>query len=633
MLLFLTLGIKFLLSNSFGYDEAAAITDSNISNALEANEKGKEMFRKGNYSEAEQFASHALKLAQEEGDDSELSIAFSIMANISTVKGEYFKALNYEKEALKIAIKLRNISDVIVAQNAIGNLYRLLGDFEKALYFHINALAWANHYGVKNELVGALVNIGNIHYFSNNLEKAIGFYEKSLEYLPELNTPAMELAIQLNIGNIFLSLKDYKQAGEKYQQAIKLNQQVDNKGYLADCYNNLGLVYHETNRPDSAIKYFQQALEIKKDINDKVGIINASINLGSVFAVQGKWRNAEQLLNESRDMSHEVMSKYHIALSYKELSKFDSLRGDFRSSLDNFKKYYAYQDSMLNEEKQKAILDLDIKYETKLKDENIKILEGENRIKKAELAKERFISAVVLLFSGFIVVLIVIGFVYTRKARKNEYERKTLELENKLMKAQIKPHFIFNVLNSINNIVKKNDISAASDYLVLFARYMRKVLNSSVQDNITLQEEIESLREYLDLMQLEMKRRFQFEIKVEDDLETDNILVIPLLYQPFVENAIIHGIASVASGGFISVHFTKESDDLVCIISDNGVGMNASANNEKYSNKEHHSMGLKLAQERISYLKQGKDKLKAIAFRDLNPGTELKVVIPLAERF
>src|SRR5690606_37413303 len=154
-------------------------------------------------------------------------------------------------------------------------------------------------------------------------------------------------------------------------------------------------------------------------------------------------------------------------------------------------------------------------------------------------------------------------------------EKEAAELETQALRSQMNPHFIFNALNSINAFVQKNDPDRAGSFLTRFARLMRLVLENSRQAEVPLKDDLEALDAYLHLERVRSGEKFDYTIKVDPEIDQEDVLVPPLVVQPFVENAIWHGMNGKEGKGHITLSVSVRGDDLVMAIEDDGVGRNA----------------------------------------------------------
>ncbi len=216
--------------------------------------------------------------------------------------------------------------------------------------------------------------------------------------------------------------------------------------------------------------------------------------------------------------------------------------------------------------------------------------------------------------------------------RENEMQRQMTELERSALQAQMNPHFIFNCLSAIQNFILQNEKDQAIEYLGSFARLVRGVLNASVTGRIPLQAEVQMLENYLLLEQLRFDHRFDFVVKLADGLDVFDIELPPLLIQPYVENAVLHGMAGRESGGKVEVFFNEDHGLLEVLVSDNGNGIDGQ--NSTSANKSHKSVGMSITQRRLEML-SNKSVGPAVEVRTLRDadgntiGTEARIWIRL----
>ncbi|GAB5416220.1 MAG: hybrid sensor histidine kinase/response regulator transcription factor [Crocinitomicaceae bacterium] len=219
-----------------------------------------------------------------------------------------------------------------------------------------------------------------------------------------------------------------------------------------------------------------------------------------------------------------------------------------------------------------------------------------------------------LIGTGIVVLLLLIYFISIKRIRKNarikqrevEFEKDLLELEQKAMRLQMNPHFIFNALNSIQSLIGTGKETEARYFLAKFSRLMRQILDNSRKSSITLEEEVQTLENYLLIEQFCNGQRFQYQIDVSAELEQDFISLPPMILQPFVENAIKHGMRGLAEDaeGKINIRFIEKDGVLECIVEDNGIGREKSAELNRISKETYHkSTALAVTTDRLEYLK------------------------------
>lgn len=175
-----------------------------------------------------------------------------------------------------------------------------------------------------------------------------------------------------------------------------------------------------------------------------------------------------------------------------------------------------------------------------------------------------------------------------------------------VLRAQMNPHFIFNSLTSINKFVLKNETDAASNYLTKFSRLIRMVLTNSKKPMISLADELEMLRLYLEMEKLRFKEAFIYCFDMDETIDAENIFIPPLLLQPFVENAIWHGLMHKEGHGHLSIDFGMQHKVLHCVITDDGVGRAKASAIPGYAGEKIKSLGLKLTTERLALFNEEK---------------------------
>ena len=242
-----------------------------------------------------------------------------------------------------------------------------------------------------------------------------------------------------------------------------------------------------------------------------------------------------------------------------------------------------------------------------------------------------------------VIVLIIYLLVrrrFQQLKRKSEEERMKLqmekdivELEQKALRLQMNPHFIFNALNSIQSQIGTGNDKEGRYYLAKFSRLMRQILDNSRNTTITLQEEISTLENYLLIEEFCNGNRFEYTITVPENMETDFVRIPPMMIQPFVENAIKHGFRDMdglGKKGMITIEFTEEKEAIICTVADNGIGRERSAELNKASKETYHrSTALLVTQERLDKLSEESDKL-SLEIIDLYDGDQpsgTKVII------
>jgi LytS/YehU family sensor histidine kinase len=218
---------------------------------------------------------------------------------------------------------------------------------------------------------------------------------------------------------------------------------------------------------------------------------------------------------------------------------------------------------------------------------------------------EQFSISVLLALSPVMLAFTFVVFVFYRKKREAYFKQaqaelslKVAEVELKALRSQINPHFIFNCLNSIHHYMHKNNIQLAGGYLVRFSQLIRYALETSSSRMVLLREDLDALRHYMELEKLRLEGTFDFEIVTEED--QDVIHIPPMMMQPFVENAIWHGLSSRLRGGKVTIRINRDQEMLRCIVEDNGENNKYAEPVSQFSKKT--SLGMSLIRDRLEVI-------------------------------
>lgn len=250
------------------------------------------------------------------------------------------------------------------------------------------------------------------------------------------------------------------------------------------------------------------------------------------------------------------------------------------------------------------------------------------------------LGATIVILILIVVVILVIVFArrgaIRQELKDTQFQNKLNELSLSSLRAQMNPHFIFNCLNSIKFFTEHNEKEKASEYLSKFSKLIRNILEFSREESTILSSELETLELYLSLESLRFNNKLTYEIIVDKNVDVDFIEIPPLIIQPYVENAIWHGLMHKESGGKIGVNIKQENEQnfLVITIEDDGIGREKSQLIQKEKNAHHKSFGTKISQERLDLLNINNEKKASITILDLKgdddtiSGTRVLIKIP-----
>ncbi len=238
------------------------------------------------------------------------------------------------------------------------------------------------------------------------------------------------------------------------------------------------------------------------------------------------------------------------------------------------------------------------------------------------------------------VISLIIYFVQQRiksirkkEQQKSKYEKELLELEAKSLRAQMNPHFIFNCLNSIKSLIQQHEEEKSVNYLTTFSKLIRTLFSNVDKKEISLYDEIETCKLYLQLEAMRFDTKFSYRVNVDDNLDLKSMQVPALIIQPFIENAIWHGIVPKGETGHVELAVIKKGNSVEIVIDDNGIGREASKQNKSASSLMHESRGVNLTKSRLeldNLLRQRQAKLETTDKKDekgLASGTKVTITI------
>lgn len=576
------------------------------------------------------FLSEAIELAIQQKYRHQLFKIYNVIGKRFRNKSLYAQSMEYHQKALYIAEELDDPHHLSEIYNQIGTVYRRIDENSKALDMHMKALTIAE--SIKDTfLISVSINgLGNV---SNNLNRylsAIEYFQKSL-YLSKKMNNKLGMAINTNnIGEVYQKINKTDSALFYHFEALDYNSQIKSSVGQSICYNSIGSVYTDKKQYRLALEYLFKALEVNLEAEDGMYIAVSYNSIGRTYLKDNHPQDALTYLKKGLEVSQKIGSKYIAEEAARLISEAYEKQQNYVNALNFHKLSAAYKDSMINEKNLFHISTVEADYERKLRTNQLNMLSEKNVFQSALLNKQRMYLFVAGIMLSILLTITILLFYQARL--RSRY--RTLRFQQRLLRSQMNPHFIFNALSAIQVFILENDMAKSSRFLSDFSKLMRQVLRSSNYEYITINEEVEILQYYLNLQQLRFTPTFDYSIEIDEQIKDNNILVPPMLIQPFVENAIEHGLKPIGEGGKITIRFMKSGSGIVIEVDDNGLGIDYSSSINKTESK-HESMALKITKERLDILK--KDTRKKTFFevfdkKRRNPnhkGTIVRFTIPL----
>ncbi|WP_282164575.1 tetratricopeptide repeat-containing sensor histidine kinase [Cellulophaga baltica] len=578
------------------------------------------------------FANSASKKKYLDGQVYALNQIGTSYRNIS----KFNQAIEYHKEALELAKKSNNLELKVYSLNMLSVVYRRIDAVKTALDYAQEAIELAESApvlteGLKHSKNVSLNGIGNIYQNLKQYKVAIEIFEKSLLLEEELHNKLGQAINNQNIGECYEELGDLKSALNYYRKSLAFNEEMDNEMGRIICNNSIAQVFIKQHKTLKARQILETTLSKSIALGDKFISSSVFINLGWAQMELGAYEESEENLIEGIRLSVKYDLPRSQTIGYNHLSNLYIKKGDFEKALTFYKKSKEIEDAITNETNVRYVNDVLFRYDTEKKNNQIEALARENELVRLKLRKNEntlLISTLLLALTSLILYIL-----YRQFQLKNE--KKLLTLEQSMLRSQMNPHFLFNSLNSIKLYIINNEKKNAVYYLNKFSKLVRKILEASSLKEISLAEELETIELYMNIENIRFSNEIDFQIKIDDGIDANDIKIPSLILQPFLENAIWHGLSTREENKSIVIEIKQENDYFTTIaITDNGIGRAAAEVIKENKVLKRKSIGIDITKERLANFSKDFQNTFEVQIIDLydgqkNPaGTKVIVSIP-----
>ena len=576
------------------------------------------------------------------------------------------KGIEYAREALEICLAEDETEEAYFSMLLIGNAHYAMGNYEKVLEVDLETLEKFGNKINKKKLAQLHNQIGNDYFSLHNHEKAIQHLLEAIKILEPFTKAGDEFAahtmyaVRINTGSVFSYLDNSPKALEQFHFALNIGRQLKDSTKIYSAYNNIGAVYQQMQEYRQALDNFLAALDIIKSSGSTHDAATIHVNIGDIYLLTDSLNSALHHIEKGHELAAALGNDYlsakasgslgrvylkkHMPLKalphiegaeviakenqYPEVLRqinrlfadYYLMTGDYRKAYEAQKEFISINDSLTNVELTSEITEIQTRYETEKKEQEIELLTKNAEIKDLKLRRQQD-----LLFSlgGVLLLLAVVGILWYRSSRqkqklvKSEMDKRNLLTEQKLLRAQINPHFMFNALNSVQSYISANDTLKAMTYLAKFSQLMRNILENSRKSMITLEEEVNTLKLYMELEAMRFSNSFEYRVKIQENLVPSRIYIPPMLVQPFVENSIKHGFRDRQTAGRVMVEFSKNNGMVSCTIEDNGMGREKAMAMKTAGKSAHKSLGMQVTHERLIAMKKDRNLNVTFNIEDL----------------
>ncbi|MEM8510143.1 MAG: tetratricopeptide repeat protein [Bacteroidota bacterium] len=564
------------------------------------------------------------------------SYALNQIGTIYRNRSYLTKAIALHQKALEIAESSNNLEFVVYSLNMLGTVYRRKDAIKTGLDYHQKALEIAEaielpSVHIKRNINIALNSIGNLYQTLGQYDLAISQFQRALELEGALGNK-LGLAINnQNIGDCLEHKGNLEDALKRYKTSLDFNNEINNDFGRVICQNSIAQIHLKQNRPNLALELLEPSLDQITRIGDKFIWSSVLANLGWAYMEIQNYQEAEKFMSKGLNMANEISMPTQIIYAQKLLSDLESRKGNHKKALAYYQQAEEFNQQLKNDRNIRYINDLILRYEAEKKTSQISALAQENELVKLRLRKNQTTILVSALVIGLVGTIL---FIMYRQYQSN-YEKRVMGLEQNMLRSQMNPHFLFNSLNSIKLYIINNDKKNAVHYLNKFSKLVRRILDGSSLKETTLAEELETIELYLNIENIRFSEGIAYSINLEDGIDPEQLKIPSLVLQPFLENAIWHGLSSKEGEKNLWVNVSRK-DDIHIIISiiDNGVGRAASEKIKENRVIKRKSVGIDITKERLANFAKDYQYGFSIEIIDLftdegNPkGTKVVLEIP-----
>lgn len=476
------------------------------------------------------------------------------------------------------------------------------------------------------EIATHAISSGLQEHAKHYIGQALLLSQQLAESEPELRASAL-----LAAGLIYSQGKRSEGGSKYFLEAVPIISRLADTSLWIKYYDYRGKAYLNRSNFDSSLVTYQKLLELQEtDGRSPFEIAQTAEGIANSYLGLGKPELATEAILIARpqlfsDTTAPVPERLSFSKSYLRYLLYGGTAGNV------FNRFMRLSDSLFDQQRLDAINDMDAQYSLQKKEARIQRLNKENKDYTERIRTQQILLIVFFLIIALLAAVLALLQQFTRR-RRLQGERDKAVLEQRLLRSQMEPHFIFNTIAVLQSLVRQNQREQSIKYLSRFARLLRISLENAREELVPLTVEMEALQYYLSLQQIRFRNVFRYEIDTYEGYgeEAEELRIPPMLLQPFVENAIQHGVANMTNEeGFIKVTVLKEGKNLIFLIEDNGREL---ATSRPMVTEKKNSLSTTITRERLELLSRqsGLPASLDVIRRDSEEGggMQVRLVIP-----
>lgn len=560
----------------------------------------------------------SLEKSLDKNDEGKIAENYEQLANEFLNKGNNAKAEEYFKRALNSYAKLKRTEDKTRVTRSLAKVQENQKNFNSAIKNYEVAGA------LSKDVAEEKINLNDANRLKTQaapVSQAV-YVDSNIELLKKENKAGEVAEAYVQKAENSLKQKDKSVAIESYKNALAYAK--DKPESIIKIKNEIANVYASDNQFEKAIGINEKLLAeavTKQDFNTQIKQLQS---LAALYFKKEEPKKALVSLKEAYDLASKKGNSAEAKNTLSALAKYYKSNGNEKESMALYEQFFQNFDELIQSDT--TLINAKTFQVTEGK---IRQLEKEKSLKDELITKKNTFNYFLL---GSILLLLLL-FAFIVKALYS-IKTKNKEIALQSLRREMNPHFIFNSLNSVNQFISENKELEANKYLTSYSNLMRNMMENSNKDFISLDKEVEQLKKYLDLEHLRFQDKFDFEITVDETLDTERVFVPNMIIQPHLENAIWHGLRYLDKKGFLKLQFRFVDGKIVVIIDDNGIGLTKSQELKTINQKVHESRGLNNTNERIGLLNELYKKNIAFEIKEKvlpESGTIVQIIFPLID--
>ncbi len=554
-------------------------------------------------------------------------------------RAEYFMAnndLNNAVQEATIAMKIakNNGNDRVYLKslNFLGRYNLQIKFFNESMNYFNKAIKYAREHKLKGYIPVNYLGLSELYrIMRDTANHRVALFKMVEEATSENDSLMMSNGMYRLGSSLILQKREFKKADSILKISLKISEIRNDTSLIASALANMGYNYYLEKDYKPSIEYYNKSLSYSIPGKIYTASANSLGNLGTIYRDLGDFEKSIKFYLKSIQQAKVVNDVYDLYWVYMDMSNMYLARKDTGNAYKTYVLYKKYNDAYIENDNVRGLTEAKMKYDAETHNKELELL-------SLKLSKQKIL---IYGYTGLFLLVLAIGFLILSRARINAKQRisemnhKISEITQANLRQQMNPHFIFNTLNSIQYYMYQHDKLATNNYLTKFSSLMRKVLENSQHTSVPLRDELDALNLYLELEKIRFKDKFDYQINIDEELDTILYKVPTMLIQPYVENSISHGLMPREEKGLVKIDIKLEKDYISCIIEDNGIGREASREKKMKNEKIHNSLGTQITNSRLDLVNTLYGTSLKTIYTDLKnekgepTGTRVEIHIPI----